>query len=194
MKGKVILSSMLLGLIFPLNTFANASTQTSISIPNQENFNTLENVEIARRIPEPNQQSAEYVAFALRSYQRVIYNMAYELSGSKVRWENIEVSTYKNYKNNITIFLYGQIPVRVLKDPKIDIWLNLERNSNGLFNFVSYGFDVYGKGPVGKARQEAERKLRNLPNYYPDFNQLLDWMLRCRMQRDTGHSYHVSGC
>ncbi|MGK7879070.1 MAG: hypothetical protein AB4060_03080 [Crocosphaera sp.] len=202
MKGKAFLSSMLLGLVFPINTFANTFTPAFISYQNQDNFNTLESntlesIEIAQQTPQPNQQSANYVASALRSYPSSIFNAARELSGSKVRWQDVDAESKTiNGREWILLTISGTVPIDVAADPKIAIYLWARRNNNGEFNFVDHDFKVWGSmfSPKDTVRQEAERRLRNLPNYYPRFNELLDLMLRCRLQRDTQYSYGVSGC
>ncbi|NET71701.1 MAG: hypothetical protein F6K62_12420 [Sphaerospermopsis sp. SIO1G2] len=197
MKRKVIVSSMLLGLLFPVNNFANALTPASIAHKSQDNSHTLNSVRIARRIPQPNQQSSKYVASALRSYPSRIFNIARELSGNRVRWESVYAeSAIYNDREAILLTIGGKVPIKFWKDPWIVIEVWGIRNNNGEFNFVHYKFYVNGGSRIArnKVKKEARRRLRNLPRYYPRFNRTLNLILRCRLQKDTGYSYGVSQC
>ena len=189
MKRKAYLSSMLLGLIFPLNTFANASTQTSISIPNQENFNTLENVEIAQQIAQ-RYITTTYVSKALYNHPWKTLGVAHNFSGKKVKWKNISVETLNT--NRMKLNVYGRVDVSGLRDSNIRVGLFLQRDSYGKFQFYNYDFSVWGGGVPGRVRKEARRRLKNLPTFYPSFQQKLNEILLCQEQRDTGGN--LSGC
>ncbi|NES81118.1 MAG: hypothetical protein F6K10_06760 [Moorea sp. SIO2B7] len=169
MKGKAILSSMLLGLTLPLNTFANAFTPTSTSYQNQDDFNPSNSIEIAQRY-----LTAKYVSSRLYNSESRILAIARQFSGKKVKWKSMRVNVVDN--NRVWLNLYGRVDTP-LKDSNLRIGLLLTRNSYSDFRFVNYDWEVWGGSFPGPVKDEVRRRLRNLPNYYRRFQQVLNRIL-----------------
>ncbi len=172
MKGQTILSSIFLGLTLPTLAFANVLTPSSPSLLNHEQLNKLETVEIAQRYISPQDVSSR-----LYSSESRILDTAREYSGNQVNWKDISVEVLSDQR--IKLNCRGKVPVggRLVKNSNIRVGLNLKRDSQGNFRFVGYDFSVWGGTVPRRVRSEAEKKLRNLPNHFPRFQQVLDSIL-----------------
>ncbi len=168
MNVKAIVGSVFLGLTLPTFALANVPTPSSLSSLNQEQFNTSETIEIAQRY-----LSYNYVSGRLQNSESQILGIAREYSqGQPVRWDNISVESL-NYQQ-IKLNVHGKIK-RKRKDGSIRVGLFLKRNSQGDFRFVNYDWSTSRcRKPCQK---RVEKALRNLPSYFPRFQQVLNRIL-----------------
>ena len=172
MKGKAVLSFIVLGLTFPLSSFASSPLQTSVSDTNPPQFSRSENMVIVQRYTTP-----QYVYSRLYNSESDILNVAREYSGSQVNWKDISVEILD--ANTMKLDLFGKVPVGgwMAKDSNIRVGLYLQRDRYGNFQFVNYDFRVWGGTFPGRVRAKARQKLENLPNHFPRFQQVLNHII-----------------
>lgn len=163
MKGKAILSSLLIGLALPSYAWANVSLPTSFSRQNSETFSELGAVEIAQR-----DVSLQQVSQALYNSKLQILGLASQYSGSDARWDDISVDTLNSQLLRLNI--HGKIMIR--RKPHIRIGLYLQSNGRGNFRVVNYDWDT-GRRCRAICQGKVRGKLSNLPSEYPRFNNVL---------------------
>lgn len=169
----IFLSPIFLGLTLPTLALANVPTPSSPQSLNQEQLNTLETVEIAQRYQR--YLSAQYVSSRLNNSESRILNIARGYS-NEARWRRISVNQINDQRMRLNI--YGTVPRRwPLKDTNIRIGLYLQRDRQGDFRFSQYDWEVLSGTCKSPCKNKIRSKLRNLPNEYPRFQQVLNRIL-----------------
>ncbi|MDJ0734277.1 MAG: hypothetical protein QNJ47_09415 [Nostocaceae cyanobacterium] len=172
MKGKAILSSIVLGLTFPLSSFASSPVQNSLAHTNPGQFDSSGTVVIAQRY-----LTSQDVSLRLKNNELRILNLLRKDSDKNdrdVRWDYITVEQINNQL--IKLNVHGKI--MKLGKPPIRVGIYIQHNSQGVFTVLNkYDYWTGKRCPAWCKRRVREALQEEIPNNYKDYEDVLNTIL-----------------